>query len=94
MVALFSSLLKSLTFVSLRSNSEVFKAAQSKLSHILTIPISTSVEQMGLSQACDNKRLNDCKQRGADQPSTRSGWPVPLLFTTLSVENCGFSNIL
>ena len=73
---------------------EVFKAAQSKISHILTRPISTSVERMGLGQACDSKRLNDCKRQGADQPSTRAGWPVPLLFTNVSVENYGFSNIL
>ena len=60
--ALFSSRLKSLNFVSLRLNLEVFKAAQSKLSHILTRPIRTSVERMGLGQACDSKRLNDCKR--------------------------------
>ena len=30
---------------------------------------------------CDSKRFNDCKRQGADQPSTRAGWPVPLLFT-------------
>ena len=34
---------------------------------------------MGLGQACDSKLLNDCKRQGADQPSTRAGWPVPLL---------------
>ena len=78
----------------LSNNLEVFKAAQSKLSHILTRPIRTSVERMGLGQACDSKRLNDCNRQGADQPSTRAGWPVPLLFTTVSVENNGFSNIL
>ena len=49
---------------------------------------------MGVGQACDSKRLNDCKRQGADQPSKRAGWPVPLLFTTVSVENYGFSNIL
>ena len=92
--ALFSSRLKSLNFVSLRLNLEVFKAAQSKLSHILTRPIRTSVERMGLGQECDSKRLDDCKRQGADQPCTRAGWPVPLLFTTVSVENYGFSNIL
>ena len=94
MGAVFSSRLKSLNFISLRLNSEVFKAAQSKLSHSLTKPINTSVEWMGLGQAFDNKRFNDCKQQGADQPSTRAGWPVPLLFTTMSVENYGFSSIL
>ena len=46
------------------------------------------------AEVCDSKRLNDCKRQGADQPSTRAGWPVPLLFTTVSVENYGFSNIL
>ena len=85
MGALFFYRLKSLNFVSLRLNLEVFKAAQSKLSHILTRPIRTSVERMGLGQACDSKRLNDCKRQGADQPSTRAGWPVPLLFTTVRV---------
>ena len=94
MGALFSSRLKSLNFVSLMLNSEIFKAAQSKLCHILTRPISTSVERMGLGQADDSKRLNDCKRQGADQPSTHAGWPVPLLFSTVSVENYGFSNIL
>ena len=89
-----SSRLKSLNFVSLRLNSEVFKAAQSKLSHILTRPIKTSVERMGVGQSCDSKRLNDCKRQGLDQPSTRAGWPVPLLFTTVSVESYGFSNIM
>ena len=59
--------------------------AQSKISHILTRPIRTSVERMGLGQECDSKRLNDCKRRGADQPSTRAGWPVPLMFTTVRV---------
>ena len=87
MGALFSSRSKSLNFVSLRLNSGVFKVAQSTLSHNLTSPISTSVEQMGLGQACDSKRLNDCKRQGADQPSTRARWPVPLLFITVSVEN-------
>ena len=82
MGALFSSRLKSLNFVSLRLNLEVFKVAQSKLSHILTRPIRTSVERMGLGQKCDSKHLNDCKRQGADQPSTRAGWSVPLLFTT------------
>ena len=53
MGALFSSLLKSLNFVSLRLNLEVFKVAQSKLSHILTRPIRTSVERMGLGQECE-----------------------------------------
>ena len=48
---------------------------------------------MGLGQACDSKRLNDCKRQGTDQPSTRAGWPVPLLFTNVCVENYGFSNI-
>ena len=91
MGALFSSRLKSLNFVTLRLNVEVFKAAQSKLNHILTRPIRTSGE---LGQACDSKRLIDCKRQGADQPSTRAGWPVPLLYTTVSVENYGFSNIL
>ena len=57
--------------------------AQSKLSHILTRPIRTSVERMGLDQERDSKRLNDCKRQGADQPSTRAGWSVPLLFTTV-----------
>ena len=66
MGALFSSRLNFLNFVSLRLNLEVFKAAQLKLSHILTRPISTSVERMGLGQACDSKRLNDCKRQGAD----------------------------
>ena len=94
MGALFSSRLKSLNLVSLRLNSEVFKAEQSKLSHILTRPISTSVERMGLGQACDSKRLNDCKRQGANQPSTRAGRPVPLLFITVSVENYRFSNTL
>ena len=76
---------KILNFVSLRLNLEVFKAAQSKLSHILTRSIRTSVERMGLGHACDSKRLNDCKRQGADQPSTRAKWPVPLLFTTVRV---------
>ena len=40
---------------------------------------------MGLGHACDSKRLNDCKRQGADQPSTRAKWPVPLLFTTVRV---------
>ena len=40
------------------------------------------MERTGLGQACDSKRLNDCKRQGADQPCTRAGWPVPLLFTT------------
>ena len=84
-----SALFSSLNFVSLRLNSEVFKAAQTKLSHILTIPINTSVERMGVGQACDSKRLNDCKRQGADQPSTRAGWHMPLLFTTVSVVNYG-----
>ena len=83
MGALFSSRLKSLNFVSLRLNLEVFKVAQSKLSHILTRPIRTSVERMGLGQECDSKRLNDCKRQGADQLSTRAGWSVSLLFTTV-----------
>ena len=65
MSALFSSRLNSLNFVSLRSNSEVFKAAQSKLSHILTIPINTSVERMGVGQACDSKRLQTTGRRSA-----------------------------
>ena len=69
--ALFSSRLKSLNFVSLRLNPGVFKAAQSKLSHIMTIPISTSVERMRLGQACDSKRLNDCKRQGANQHTCR-----------------------
>ena len=94
MDALFSSRLKFLNFVSLRLNPEVFKAAQSKLSHILTRPINTSVERMSVGQACGSKRLNDCKRQGADQPSTRAGWLVPQLFTTVSIENYGFSNIL
>ena len=94
MGALFSSRLKSLNFVSLRLHSEIFKTTQSKLSHILTRPISTSVERIGLDQACDSMRLSDCKRQGADQPSTRAGWPVLLLFTTVSVENYGFSHIL
>ena len=94
MGALFSSRLKSLNFVSLRLNSEVFKAAQSKLSHVLTRLISTLAEWMGLGQTCDSKRLNDCKRQGLDQSSTRAGWPVPLLFTTVSLENYRFSNIL
>ena len=63
MGALFSSRLKSLNFVSLRLNLEVFKAAQSKLSHILTRLIRTSVERMGLGQACDSQRLNDSADR-------------------------------
>ena len=63
--ALFSSRLKSLNFVSLRLNSEVFKAAQSKLSHILTIPINTSVERIGVGQACDSKRLQTTGRRSA-----------------------------
>ena len=88
MGALFSSPLKSLNFVSLRLNSEVFKLAQS------TRPISTLVERMGLCQACDSKRLNDCNRQGTDQPSTRAGWSVSLFFTTVSVEYYGFSNIL
>ena len=50
MGALFSSRLKSLNFVSLRLNLEVFKVALSKLSHILTRPIRTSVERMGLGK--------------------------------------------
>ena len=29
--------------------------------------------------------VSDCKRQGADQPSTRAGWSVPLLFTTMSV---------
>ena len=57
--------------------------AQSKLSHILTRPIRTSVERMGLGQECDSKRLYDCKRQGADQPSIRAGRSVPLLFTTV-----------
>ena len=65
MSALFSSGLKSLNFVSLRLNSEVFKAAQSKLSHILTIPINTSVERIGIGQACDSKRLQTTGRRSA-----------------------------
>ena len=65
MSALFSSWLKSLNFVSLRLNSEVFKAAQSKLNHILTIPIKTSVERMGVGQACDSKRLQTTERRSA-----------------------------
>ena len=89
--ALFSYRLKSLNFVSLRLNLEVFKAAQSKLSQILTRSIRTSVERMGLGHACDSKRHNDCKRQGADQPSTRAKWPVPLLCCLLL---CGFSNIL
>ena len=88
MGALFSSPLKSLNFVSLRLNSEVFKLAQS------TRPISTLVERMELGQACDSKRLNDCKRQGTDQPSTRAGWSVPMLFTTVSVQFYGFLNIL
>ena len=64
MGALFSSRLKSLNFVSLRLNLEVFKVAQSKLSHILTRPIRNSVERMGLGQECDSKRLIDCKTTG------------------------------
>ena len=64
MGALFSSRLKSLNFVSLWLNLEVFKAAQSKLNHILTRPIRTLVERMGLGQACDSKRLNDLKTTG------------------------------
>ena len=82
MGALFSSRLKSLNFVSLWLNLEVFKA-QSKLSHILARPIRTSVERMGLGQECYSKRLNNCKRQGADQPSTSAGWSVPLLFTTV-----------
>ena len=82
LLILFSSRLKSLNFVSLRLNSEVFKAAQSKLSHILTIPINTSVERIGVGQACDSKRLQTTGRRS---PSTRAGWSVPLLFTTMSV---------
>ena len=65
MSALFSSRLKSLNFVSLRLNPEVFKAAQSKLSHILTIPINTSVERIGVGQACDSKRLRTTERRSA-----------------------------
>ena len=65
MSGLFSSRLKSLNFVSLRLNSEVIKAAQSKLSHILTIPINTSVERMGVGQACDSKRLQTTGRRSA-----------------------------
>ena len=29
--------------------------------------------------------VSDCKRQGADQPSTRAGWSVPLFFTTMSV---------
>ena len=29
--------------------------------------------------------VSDCKRQGADQPSTRAGWSVPLLFTTMNV---------
>ena len=29
--------------------------------------------------------VSDCKRQGADQPSTRAGWSVPLMFTTMSV---------
>ena len=29
--------------------------------------------------------VSDCKRHGAVQPSTRAGWSVPLLFTTMSV---------
>ena len=29
--------------------------------------------------------VSDCKRQGADQPSTRAGWSVPPLFTTMSV---------
>ena len=65
MSALFSSRLKSLNFVSLRLNPEVFKVAQSKLSHILTIPINTSVERMGVGQECDSKRLQTTERRSA-----------------------------
>ena len=65
MSALFSSRLKSLNFVSLRLNPEVFKAAHSKLSHILTIPINTSVERIGVGQACDSKRFQTTERRSA-----------------------------
>ena len=65
MSALFSSRLKSLNFVSLRLNPEVFKATQSKLSHILTTPINTSVERIGVGQACDSKRLQTTERRSA-----------------------------
>ena len=65
MSALFSPRLKSLNFVSLRLNSEVFKAAQSKLSYILTIPMNTSVERMGVGQACDSMRLQMSGHRSA-----------------------------
>ena len=62
---MFSSRLKSLNFVSLRLNPEVFKATQSKLSHILTIPINTSVERIGVGQACDSKLLQTTERRSA-----------------------------
>ena len=65
MSALFSSRLKSLNFVSLRLNPVVFKAAHSKLSHILTIPINTSVEWIGVGQACDSKRFQTTERRSA-----------------------------
>ena len=65
MSALFSSRLKSLNFVSLRLNLEGFKAAHSKLSHILTIPINSSVERIGVGQACDSKRLQMTERRSA-----------------------------
>ena len=49
------------------------------LSHILASPVNTLVERMGLGQACDSKHFIDFKRQGADHPSTRAGWPVPLL---------------
>ena len=35
--------------------------------------------RMGLGQACDGKRFNDCKRQYADHPSTRAGLPERLL---------------
>ena len=76
MSALFSSRLKSLNFVSLRLNSEVIKAAQSKISHILTIPINTLVERMGVGQACDSKRLQTAGRRSAKHTCRMACAPV------------------
>ena len=57
-------------------------------------PLAYSPGEDLVSIPYDSKRFNDCKRQGADQSSTRAGWPVPLLFTPVSVENHRFSNIL
>ena len=57
-------------------------------------PLAYSPGEDSDSILYDSKRFNDCKRQGAYQPSTQAGWPVPLLFTPVSVESHEFSNIL